>query len=78
MIATDREWLRFVSFALLVGCILGTLFTGVFIGAGRPYVHSLVAAIGVGGGLTMVVHLAMRSLVDASEPSGDPDPEADA
>jgi len=69
MMLTDREWLRFVSFALLAGGALGSAYSGALVARGHTLELAIggpVAAVGV---IALVVHVAMRYLIDrASEP----------
>lgn len=64
MILTDREWLRFVTFALVAGGILGASYTGALAVVGRPPVHAITGGILASGVLGVVVHLVMRRLLD--------------
>jgi len=69
MMLTDREWLRFVTFALVVGGVTGTLYTGALLTGGRSLPTALAGAVVGSGVLAVVVHLALRYLLDrASEP----------
>ena len=80
MMLTDREWLRFVTFGLFVGAVLGTLYTGALVVTGRPPVHAMTGSVVGGGVLVLTVHVVMRTLLDrASEPPAeDETPRVDA
>lgn len=64
MILTDREWLRFVTFGLVTGGILGALYTGALTVYGRPPLWAMVGAVTGVGVLAILVHLVMRYLLD--------------
>lgn len=69
MMLTDREWLRFVSFGLFAGAVLGTVYTGALVVSGRPPVHAMTGSVAGGGVLAITVHVVIRHLLDrASEP----------
>lgn len=72
MMLTDREWLRFVTFALFVGAVLGTLYTGALLTTGRTLVSAMTGAVVGGGVLAVGVHVVVRYLLDrASEPAAE-------
>lgn len=78
MMLTDREWLRFVTFALVVGGVLGATYTGALLAAGRALPTALAGAVVGSGLLAVVVHLALRYLLDrASEPPAEDTPSED-
>jgi mannose/fructose/N-acetylgalactosamine-specific phosphotransferase system component IIC len=77
MILTDHEWLRFVTFALVVGTILGAVNTGALLGALWPLDRAMVGAIAFGGVLALVVHAILRVLLDQATDPGDGDSEPD-
>jgi len=64
MILTDREWLRFVTFALFTGGVLGALYTGALVVYGRPAVWAMAGAVTGVGLLALGVHLVVRYLLD--------------
>jgi len=72
MMLTDREWLRFVSFGIFVGGVLGSLYTGALLTTGRALMTAAAGGV-VGTGLLVIgVHLALRYVLDrASEPPAD-------
>ncbi len=66
---TDREWLRFVSFALVAGGTLGSAYTGTMALRGHSLPWALAAGVVGTGAIALVVHVALRILLDrASEP----------
>jgi predicted membrane protein len=70
MILTDHEWLRFVTFGLFAGAVLGALYAGALLTTGRGLTGALVGAVLGGGILALVVHLTLRWLLGrASEPA---------
>lgn len=72
MMLTDREWLRFVTFALAVGGVFGATYTGALQTAGRSLMAALGGAIVGTGLLAVAMHLVLRYLLDrASEPPAD-------
>lgn len=73
MMLTDREWLRFVTFALVVGGVLGALGTGALaVAFGRGLVGSLVGGVGWTASLAILFHLTVRALLDrAYQPTTD-------
>lgn len=77
MILTDHEWLRFVTFALVVGTILGAVNTGALLGALWPLDRAMVGAIAFGGVLALVVHAILRVLLDQATDPGDGEAEPD-
>jgi hypothetical protein len=78
MILTDREWLRFMSFALVVGGVLGAVNTGALLVAGLPLHYALVGAIGFTGALALVIHAVIRYLLEtAGEREVDSEPDSD-
>lgn len=69
MMLTDREWLRFVSFAIVVGAALGATATGALFLTGRPPAMAIGAGVAWAGLLAAAFHLLTRRLLDrASEP----------
>lgn len=80
MILTDREWLRFVTSALVVGGVFGSLTAGAFLLEGIPPMYGLGGAVCMVGGLGVGTHLSMRVLLDrASEPPAEqPEPEPES
>lgn len=77
MMLTDREWLRFVTFALLVGGVLGATGTGALLTIGRDVVGGLVGSVGWTAALAVLFHLTMRALLDRSEHPPEDTTEAD-
>ena len=70
MMLTDREWLRFVTFSLLAGAILGSLNTGALVLAGRQPLGAMAGAVVGLGVLVLLFHATVRYVLDrASEPS---------
>ena len=80
MIYTDREWLRFVTFALVAGATLGVAYTTALGLAGHPPAFAAGAGIAGTGLLALVVHVAVRWLLDAAAtpPSTDTEPTDDS
>ena len=78
MMLTDREWLRFVTFGLFVGGTLGALYVGALLMGGRSLMSAVTGGVIGTGLMAVVVHLAVRYLLDrASEPPADDPPEED-
>lgn len=79
MILTDREWLRFVSFALVAGGLFGALTSGALLLEGVPPLYALVGTVVWFGAFGAIFHLMSRRLLDrALEPvPEDPDPEGE-
>jgi hypothetical protein len=78
MLLTDHEWLRFVSFGLLAGGIVGAANAGALLVGGWPLKYALVGAVGFVGALALVVHAIVRYLLDAATaPPDDADGGAD-
>jgi hypothetical protein len=76
MLLTDREWLRFVTFGIVVGGALGASYTGALFLGGRGIPGAIVGGIGAAGVLAVLAHLAIRYVLDrASEP---PEPDETA
>lgn len=72
MILTDREWLRFVTFGLFTGGVLGALYTGALFVYGRPPLWAMAGAVTGVGVLAIGVHLVVRYLLDrATAPPAD-------
>lgn len=70
MILTDREWLRAMTFALVVGGVLGATNTGALLVNGWPLTHALVGAITFTTTIALVVHGVVRTLLDrATDPT---------
>lgn len=74
MMLTDREWLRFVTFGIVVGAVLGALYSGTLVVYGRPPLHAMAGATIGSGFIAIVFHVAMRGVLDRW---GDPTPETD-
>jgi len=64
MMLTDREWLRFVTFGIVAGAILGALNTGALVLAGRAPLGAMVGAVLGIGVLALLFHAAVRYLLD--------------
>lgn len=60
MLLTDREWLRFVTFGLVVGSTLGALYTAALLSLGNTLTGATAGAVVAGGGFAIVSHLACR------------------
>lgn len=77
MILSDREWLRFVTFAFVAGGVIGVSATVATLGRGVPLEIAMGANIVGIGVAALAIHVTMRILLDrASEPAADqPDPE---
>jgi len=72
MMLTDREWLRFVTFSLVAGAILGSLNTGALVLAGREPLGAMAGAVLGLGVLALLFHATVRYMLDrASEPPAD-------
>ena len=69
MMLTDREWLRFVTFAIVAGGGLGSVYTGALFLIGNPPVWAIAGGVVAGGVIGLIAHLAIRYVLDrASEP----------
>lgn len=69
MMLTDREWLRFVTFALVSGGALGAVYTGALALRGHPPGWAIGGAVIATGAIGVLVHVVIRLLLDrASEP----------
>jgi hypothetical protein len=78
MMLTDREWLRFVTFAFVAGGVFGVTYTGALQSAGRSLMSALGGAVVGTGLLAIALHLVLRYLIDrASEPPADDTPTED-
>lgn len=72
MILTDREWLRFVTFGLVAGAALGALYTGAAFLQGHSPAIAISAGVIGPGILAVIVHVAVRKLLDrATAPPAD-------
>lgn len=72
MILTDREWLRFVTFGIVAGGVVGAAYTGALALRGHPPVWAIAAGTVAPGLIAVAVHLTIRYLLDrASEPTTD-------
>lgn len=72
MILSDREWLRFVSFAFVAGGVIGVSATIATLGRGVPLEIAMGANIVGIGVAALAIHVTMRILLDrASEPSAE-------
>lgn len=77
MIYSDREWLRFVTFALVAGATLGVAYTTALGLAGHSARFAAGAGIAGTGLLALVVHVAVRWLLDAAATPPSTDAESD-
>lgn len=57
MLLTDHEWLRFVTFALVVGATLGALYTAALISVGNTLLGATAGAVAAGGAFAVLSHL---------------------
>lgn len=64
MMLTDHEWLRFVSYGILVGGVLGATNAGGLLISRWPLKFALVGALGLVGVVALVVHAIARTLLD--------------
>ena len=64
MLLTDREWLRFVTFGLVVGSTLGALYTAALLSLGNTLTGATAGAVVAGGGFAVISHLACRWVLD--------------
>ncbi len=79
MMLTDREWLRFVTFALAAGGVLGASYTAALSAVGRTPVGALVGGVIGMGVLAVLFHLAIRYLLDrATKPPTTDEPAEEA
>jgi uncharacterized protein (DUF58 family) len=81
MMLTDTEWLRFTTFALIAGAILGATNTAGLLLLGYPMGTALVVAVTFLGALALVFHAIVRYLLDTAaerEPPADTEADADA
>jgi hypothetical protein len=63
MMLSDHEWLRFVSFALIAGGVLGALWTGAYVAAGRTLVGALVRGVLATAVIALLFHGVARWLI---------------
>jgi len=85
MIATDREWLRFTTFGVVAGGIVGASYTGALVVRGHAPPWAIAGGAIATGVLAILAHIALRYSIDfATDPSrtetptDDTDTEADA
>lgn len=78
MMLSDREWLRFFTFAMIVGGILGAVYVGALRVSGWPLMEALVAAIALVAVLALVLHAIVRTLLDGSGGEADSAPDEPA
>lgn len=83
MMLTDREWLRFVTFALVAGGGFGALYTGALSLRGHTLAWAIMGAVIATGLMALVVHLGVRHALDeltdaAIEPTDSETTEADS
>jgi putative flippase GtrA len=80
VILTDREWLRFVTFGILAGSVLGASYTAALLLRGHPFPVAIALAVAGTGILAVLVHLAIRYGLDRATdpPSGDDAAESPA
>lgn len=79
MILSDHYWLRTVTFALVVGGVLGGVNTAALLINGLPLDRALVGSIAFVGAVGLVLHAIMRYLLDQrlEPPEGDDDSEGE-
>lgn len=66
MMLTDREWLRFFTFAFVTGGILGAVYVGALRVSGASLMEALAGAVLLVAVLALVVHAIARTLLDQS------------
>lgn len=64
MLLTDREWLRFVTFGLVVGSTLGALYTAALLALGNTLTGATAGAVAAGGVFAVIAHVSMRWMLD--------------
>lgn len=64
MILTDREWLRYMTFAMVVGGVLGATNAGALLVNGFPLTQAVVLALTLTGAVALIVHGVVRVLLD--------------
>jgi len=79
MMLTDREWLRFVTFGMVVGIVLGTLYTGAMLVLGYTLVQAMALSIAGCGLFALGLHILFRLALDrSSQPPTDDTPQPDS
>lgn len=78
MIFTDREWLRYVTFGIVVGTILGATNTAALLIQGFVLPRAVVTATLFGGVIALVVHAIVRTLLDRATEPPEPSEGTDA
>lgn len=79
MLLTDHEWLRFMSFAIVVGGGLGASYTSALLAGGRGLVGATVGGVLAAGVLAVLTHLLARYLLRrAMDPTDGTDGDTDA
>lgn len=73
MILTDREWLRFVTFGIVVGACLGALYTGALVVLGHTLAWAVAGGVIGTGVMAVLAHVALRYVLDRST---DPRPDS--
>lgn len=69
MILTDHEWLRFVTFGIVAGGVVGAAYTGALALRGHPPLWAIAAGTVAPALIALAVHLAIRHLLDrATDP----------
>lgn len=69
MLLTDTEWLRFVTFAIVVGGVIGGTNVGALLVAGWPLGRALATGITLVAVLALVVHAVIRTLMQRAIPA---------
>lgn len=64
MMLTDTEWLRFVSFGVVVGGTLGSGYTAALASLGRSLPMSSAGAVVATGVIALLAHLFLRHLLN--------------
>ena len=77
MIYSEREWLRFVTLALVAGGTLGAANTGAFLINGLPLAHAVTIAATFTAAIALVVHGIARVLLDREPTTHSTDTEPD-
>ncbi len=78
MMLSDREWLRFVTFGIVAGAVMGALYTGALLINGQNIIGAMAGSIVGCAIFALLIHVVIRKLLDrALEPEA-PDDSEDA
>jgi len=78
MMLSDREWLRFVTFGIVSGAVLGALYTGALLIMGQSIIGAMAGSITGCAVLALLVHVPIRKLIDRALEPASPEENEDA